>query len=192
VRIPPHRARGVEIVDAADPPATAADMGQSKHPPGKTDRGQQAEDVGGWRAPVLFTVGGLVAYAAAMVGFGFWVRSRLSWNDAGNFGDMFGAFSAFASGLSLFGVVVAIVLQYRQLKMQRHDLELHREELRLQREELAGSRRELAKQAYISALAARVSALASLKESGEMASELYATNRTLKEYVDAMSAQVPR
>lgn len=156
----------------------------------RRDEGHREETAAWGRRWPTWIVGGLVLYVAALVGFGFYVPYRLEWDEAGNFGDMFGGFSAFASGLGLMGVVVAILLQHEQIKMQRHELELQREELRLQRDELAGSRKELAKQAYISALSARVSALASLKEFGDTTTDLYETNRKLKEYVEELAKEI--
>lgn len=51
------------------------------------------------------------------------------WSARGTFGDMFGAVNSLFSGLALAGIVYAIFLQRRDLKIQRDDLELTRKEL---------------------------------------------------------------
>ncbi len=66
---------------------------------------------------------------------GYWAMVATTsdtWVVSGQFGDMFGAFTALVSGLAFAGIIIAILLQ-------RQDLELQREELRLQRQELARS-----------------------------------------------------
>lgn len=69
--------------------------------------------------------------------------------EAGQFGDMFGAVNALFSGLALIGVVVAIFYQRSELKLQRKELELTREEMKNQRKEMAGQKEQLAGQKQI-------------------------------------------
>ena len=57
----------------------------------------------------------------------------------GLFGDMFGAVNALFSGLALAGIIIAILLQRRDLEMQRDMLKLQMEEIKLQRKELTRS-----------------------------------------------------
>jgi len=75
-------------------------------------------------------------FPAIIVGWGvYWalvVNTSDSWQVSGQFGDLFGAFTALVTGLAFAGIIIAILLQ-------RQDLELQREELRLQRQELARS-----------------------------------------------------
>tara|TARA_R110000868_G_scaffold408910_1_gene693199 strand:+ start:4718 stop:5404 length:687 start_codon:yes stop_codon:yes gene_type:complete len=52
-----------------------------------------------------------------------------TWTDRGTFGDMFGVVNSLFSGLALAGIVYAIFLQRRDLKIQREELELTRIEL---------------------------------------------------------------
>lgn len=59
---------------------------------------------------------------------------------AGLFGDMFGLLNAFASGIAMFGVIAAILLQRQQNKMQSLELALQRQELAETRKELKGQR----------------------------------------------------
>jgi hypothetical protein len=57
---------------------------------------------------------------------------------AGSFGEMFGAFSAFFSGLAFLGVIYTVWLQTQQVRLQG-------EELHLQRQDLEGTKAELAR-----------------------------------------------
>ncbi len=50
--------------------------------------------------------------------------------ERGQFGDMFGAVNALFSGLALAGVIFAIHLQKKELKLQREELELTRTEIK--------------------------------------------------------------
>lgn len=46
--------------------------------------------------------------------------------ERGTFGDMFGAVNALFSGLAFLGVILAIVLQYEELKEQRREIQQSR------------------------------------------------------------------
>jgi hypothetical protein len=70
--------------------------------------------------------------------------------EQGQIGDLFGGINALFSGLALAGVVTAVVLQSRELQLQREamhkqneELELTRNEIKLQREQLGLQREEL-------------------------------------------------
>lgn len=76
------------------------------------------------------------------VGYGLW------WwfgdiQNAGIFGDMFGSFNAFVSGVAMLGVIAAIVLQMDQNRMQSQELSLQRRELELTRDEMKGQKEAL-------------------------------------------------
>ncbi len=71
--------------------------------------------------------------ATAVIGgvavLGIWALSGLwiyaEFNDSasrGTFGDMFGAVNALFSGLAFLGLIVAILLQYQELKEQRREI----------------------------------------------------------------------
>lgn len=113
--------------------------------------------------------------------------------EQGQIGDLFGGINALFSGLALAGVVTAVVLQSRELQLQReamhkqneeleltrNEIKLQREQLELQREELRLSREEfermasanedaakaLAKQIKMQVLASRINGLSSRLES---------------------------
>ena len=53
----------------------------------------------------------------------------------GEFGDMFGAVNALFSGLAFAGLIITLILQHQELKLQREELEQTREELKNQRAE---------------------------------------------------------
>ena len=86
----------------------------------------------------------LLVYLATYGLFATYGRSWLSTPaEAGLFGDMFGAFNAFFSGLAMFGVVGALMLQRRQNQMQSEELALQRQELADTRIEIAGQTKAL-------------------------------------------------
>ncbi len=85
---------------------------------------------------------------------------------AGIFGDMFGAFNAFFTGLAFLGVIYTVWLQSAQVRMQSEELRLQRHELEQMRLELARtataqekSERALSAQLRASTISARLSAL---------------------------------
>jgi uncharacterized membrane protein len=68
-----------------------------------------------------------LAYIASIIIYGFVVRAYF-WGADGNltqsglYGDMFGAFNAFFTGLAFVGVLIILVLQYRD----KHNDEIHK------------------------------------------------------------------
>ncbi|MBK5722084.1 putative phage abortive infection protein [Dysgonomonas sp. Marseille-P4677] len=81
--------------------------------------------------------------------------SNLEDNKEALFGDSFGAVNALVSAFAFAGVIVAIVLQRKELRLQREDLELQREELKnttlelkLQREQFEIQNRTLLLQRF--------------------------------------------
>lgn len=99
-----------------------------------------------WLKPWFLAVV-LAVYVVSYFAFTKWVWSRFGGIDnAGIFGDMFGAFNAFASGLAMLGVIAAILLQRDQNRMQAQELKLQRQELELTRKELEGQKEALQEQ----------------------------------------------
>lgn len=88
--------------------------------------------------------------------------NKISANDRGTFGDMFGAINALFSGLALAGVVVAIILQRQELMLQRDELVLNRNELQKSAAAQVGTAEAIREQLKIAKDSARLSALASL------------------------------
>jgi hypothetical protein len=52
------------------------------------------------------------------------------WSERGTFGDMFGAVNSLFSGLAFAGIIWTIILQRRELAIQRREMEQAREESR--------------------------------------------------------------
>lgn len=53
-----------------------------------------------------------------------------NWSDRGTFGDLFGAVNALFSGLAFAGLIYTIVLQKRELALQRSEIAQNRVELK--------------------------------------------------------------
>lgn len=51
-----------------------------------------------------------------------------NWSDRASFGDMFGAVNVVFSGFAFFGVIYAILIQKKELQLQREELGLMRAE----------------------------------------------------------------
>lgn len=67
--------------------------------------------------------------------------------EAGQFGDLFGAVNALFSGIALAGVLVAIILQSKELELQREELKLTREEHKEHNRLVKSQLKEVLKQA---------------------------------------------
>lgn len=92
------------------------------------------------------------------IGFGFAVHYAIpDWKDSGVFGDTFGAINSLFTGLAFAGLLYTIVLQSRELKLQR-------EELALTRQQLTASVASQKEQAAYTLLAAQISAAISKQE----------------------------
>lgn len=68
--------------------------------------------------------------------------------DAGRYGDLFGASNALFSGLAFAGVIWAILQQGEELKLQRQELALTRETLREQKDQIADQTQTFKKQNF--------------------------------------------
>lgn len=79
-----------------------------------------------------------------------------NWSDRGTFGDMFGAVNTLFSGLAFAGVIYAIILQKKELALQRQELEETRKELARSASAQEKSERALADQVKVAAVAARL------------------------------------
>ena len=62
-----------------------------------------------------------------------YLTHRYSYEDRGTFGDMFGAINALFSGLALFGIIVSILIQQKELNLQRQELAETRQEFKINR-----------------------------------------------------------
>ena len=92
---------------------------------------------------------------AGLAVFAIWL---LSWvlidlcisecNDRGTFGDKFGAVNALFSGLAFAGLIVTLLYQKEELKLQREELAQTREELKGQREEFEEQNKTMKRQRF--------------------------------------------
>ena len=62
---------------------------------------------------------------------------KISFESAGQLGDMFGSLNALFSGLAFCGIIYTIFLQQKELSLQREELKLQREEQKQTREEFS-------------------------------------------------------
>lgn len=95
---------------------------------------------------------------AVMIAAPILIHNLSGTNDStrGSFGDMYGVVNALFSGLATGGVILAILLQRLDLKIQRQELrnsieqlELQRDEMKLQRQEMQQSTAEIRAQKEI-------------------------------------------
>jgi hypothetical protein len=86
-------------------------------------------------------------------------------NEAGVFGDQFGAVNALFSGLAFAGVIYAVILQSKELELQREELVLTRAELSRSAQAQEESGRFLGEQAEVMKVTAEINALASIVQS---------------------------
>lgn len=106
-----------------------------------------------WPLPAL-----IIFVILINVGFGYAVHYFIpEWEKSGVFGDTFGAINSLFSGLAFSGLLYKILLQSRELKLQR-------EELALTRAQLTSSAKSQEEQATYTLLAARISAAISKQE----------------------------
>lgn len=92
------------------------------------------------------------------VGFVFTIHYLIpDWGNSGLFGHTFGVINSLFSGLAFAGLLYTILLQSREIKIQR-------EELALTREQLASSATSQKEQAAYTLLAAQISAAISKQE----------------------------
>lgn len=77
----------------------------------------------------------------------------------GTFGDMFGGLNALFSGLAFCGIIVTILLQSKELRLQREEIQENRKELIRTRDIQDQQRVSLGEQAENLKISARLSAL---------------------------------
>jgi hypothetical protein len=66
-----------------------------------------------------------------------WPFDRISWHEVSDIGAGFNILSTLFSGLAFAGLIITILIQVRELRLQRQQLIQQREELAAQRVELA-------------------------------------------------------
>ena len=106
---------------------------------------------------VAFTV--IASWCASWVGVTQLVGKP---SGPGEFGDSFGAVNALFSGLALAGVIVTLLMQRRELSLQREELTLTRKELARAAEAQEASGEALARQAAANERAAEIAGLVAI------------------------------
>jgi hypothetical protein len=107
----------------------------------------------------------------------------------GQFGDMFGGINALFTGLAFAGVIYTIVLQRRELELQREDLSMTRVELHTSAEAQKDQVSQLEQAARLSALTALLNVYST--DLQPLRETLRPTRRQLAEY-KARYQTVPR
>ena len=86
----------------------------------------------------------------AMWGLSWWlIHENIDCStERGTFGDMFGAVNALFSGLAFAGLIVTLLYQKEELKLQREELSETRKELKGQREEFEEQNKTMKRQRF--------------------------------------------
>ena len=85
-----------------------------------------------------------------------------NWSDRGTFGDLFGAVNALFSGLAFAGLIYTIVLQKKDLELQRSEIALNRAELKKTAKAQQNSEKALIEQVEQMKVASKLNALKTL------------------------------
>ena len=98
-----------------------------------------------WIWIVLAIIGVIAAW-----GLSWWLINKNidCSTERGTFGDMFGAVNALFSGLAFAGLIVTLLYQKEELKLQREELAQTREELKGQREEFEEQNKTMKRQRF--------------------------------------------
>lgn len=155
---------------------------------------------------IAIGIGIVIFYTALTAGYyaavHYWAKDEKGTSFEGTFGDAFGGFNAYFTGLAFIGVIATLLLQSKQVQMQAEELRLQREELKDTREELKRSadaqektKDALASQVRVSALAADITA--TLSRTRELGAHIYTSyNGLLKDdptnwTIDKLDARIP-
>lgn len=86
----------------------------------------------------------------ALWGLSWWGISKFinEPSNQGTFGDMFGAVNALFSGLAFAGLIITLLYQREELKLQREELQETRKELKGQREEFEEQNKTMKRQRF--------------------------------------------
>jgi hypothetical protein len=106
----------------------------------------------------------IVVFITWLISFVVVLATIKDWNARGNFGDSFGGINALFSGLAFAGIIYTILLQKKELTLQRQELADTRVELRRSADAQERSERAFKKQIDVMNLSARLNALNSAVE----------------------------
>lgn len=94
----------------------------------RLDEKEEVTKIKGLAWTVGFAVTATVVSYAVIVIYLTWPISKFSTANAGVFGDSFGILTALFSGLAFAGIIITILLQRIELKLQRQELRDNRKE----------------------------------------------------------------
>ena len=115
-----------------------------------------------WRRYKTFVYWAIVIILIESV-LGYLIFTSLStWPERSAFGEMFGVINTLFSGLAFAGVIFAIVMQRKELRLQRREFKMNREQLRLSAEAQEKAERALNEQAIALQRSAKIYALSFL------------------------------
>ncbi len=83
-------------------------------------------------SPIKLIIG-IILVTLVWIGSGFIIYFLFPNNERGLIGDMFGAINSLFSGLALFGIIISILIQQEELKLQRLELNKTRQEFKTNR-----------------------------------------------------------
>ncbi len=75
----------------------------------------------------------LIIILFVFFGSGYYMYCNMTSTNRGTFGDMFGAVNALFSGLALFGIIVTLYMQRKDLNLQKEEMKLTRKEFEINR-----------------------------------------------------------
>lgn len=96
-----------------------------------------------WIAIIVF-----VLWSLTFLLFWLYNGSNDSAIERGTFGDMFGAVNALFSGLAFAGLIITLIMQHEELKLQRQELQQTNAELERQKKEFEEQNRTLKVQRF--------------------------------------------
>ncbi len=99
-----------------------------------------------YKSWIIFAFAVLFIIAVCLLFVYFMKEQPWGMDKRGQFGDMFGALGAVFSGLAFAGLIVTLIQQHDDLKLQREDLRLQRQEIAQTNLELALQRKEMEEQ----------------------------------------------
>lgn len=95
---------------------------------------------------IIFAIAVIFIIAVCLLFVCFMKEQPWGMDKRGQFGDMFGVLGAVFSGLAFAGLIVTLIQQHDDLKLQRQDLRLQRQEIAQTNLELALQRKEMEEQ----------------------------------------------
>lgn len=98
-----------------------------------------------WRTLIY---AGLAVFAIWLLSWGFIDLCISECDDRGTFGDKFGAVNALFSGLAFAGLIVTLIYQKEELKLQREELKETRNELNAQKLEFQEQNKTMKRQRF--------------------------------------------